>query len=161
MYKAEPTGPWSSGMDVLLIEDNAADVQLAQEAFRCSKKQINLHVVGDGVEAMAFLQRAGVYVHAPRPHLILLDLNLPKMNGRQVLANIKNDIDLKTIPTMILTISDASVDIQYCYEQSANCYVGKPNDLDAYRRVVAGIDIFWFTLVKLPGDLPAQQQQQP
>jgi CheY-like chemotaxis protein len=137
-------------MDVLLVEDNAADVRLALEAFRDSKKPINLHVVGDGVEAMAFLRQEGAFVHAPRPHVILLDLNLPKMDGREVLTNLKNDITLKTIPTIILTRSDAKADIQYCYEQSANCYVRKPNDWDSYHHVVEGINSYWSTLVQLP-----------
>jgi CheY-like chemotaxis protein len=137
-------------MDVLLVEDNAGDVRLAREAFRISEKPINLHVVGDGVEAMAFLRTEGAHVHAPRPHLILLDLNLPKMDGREVLAILKNDIDLKAIPIIVLTTSDAKTDIQYCYEHSANCYVRKPDDWDAYSHVVAGINSFWFTLARLP-----------
>jgi chemotaxis family two-component system response regulator Rcp1 len=139
-------------MDLLLIEDNAADVRLAQEAFRFSKEPINLHVVGDGVEAMAFLRREGVHIHAPRPHVILLDLNLPKMDGREVLAILKKDSDLKAIPTIVLTTSDAKADIQYCYDHSASCYVRKPKDWDTYNHIVGGINSFWFTLVRLPGE---------
>jgi chemotaxis family two-component system response regulator Rcp1 len=139
-------------MDVLLIEDNPADVRLAREAFGVSKKLINLHVVGDGVEAMAFLRRDGDYIHAPRPHVILLDLNLPKMDGREVLAILKNDIDLKAIPIIVLTTSDARADIQYCYDHSANCYIRKPDDWDTYKHVVRGINSFWFSLVKMPRD---------
>ena len=139
-------------MDVLLIEDNAADVRLAQEAFGGSKKPINLHVVGDGVEAMAFLRRDGDYIHAPRPHVILLDLNLPKMDGREVLAALKSDIDLKAIPIIVLTTSDATADIQYCYDHSANCYIRKPENWDTYKYVVDSINSFWFTLAKLPSE---------
>src|ERR1700685_154506 len=123
-------------MDVLLIEDNAADVRLAREAFRLSTKPINLHVIGDGVEAMPFLRQDGAYVDAPRPHVILLDLNLPKMDGREVLAILKSDIDLKTISTIILTTSDAKSDIDYCYQNSANCYIRKPEDWDSFSNVV-------------------------
>jgi len=137
-------------MDVLLVEDNAGDVRLAEEAFRASKKPINLHVVGDGVEAMAFLHNEGAYVGAPRPHIILLDLNLPKMDGREVLTKIKKDSNLSVIPVLILTTSDARSDIQYCYEQSANCYVRKPEDWDSYGRIVTGINTFWLSLVGLP-----------
>jgi two-component system, chemotaxis family, response regulator Rcp1 len=139
-------------MDVLLIEDNAADVRLAQEAFGLSKKPINLHVVGDGVEAMSFLRRNGAYVDAPRPHVILLDLNLPKMDGREVLTILKNDIDLKAIPTIILTSSDARADIEYCYRNSANCYIRKPDDWDSFSHVVRSINSLWFTLAKIPGN---------
>jgi two-component system, chemotaxis family, response regulator Rcp1 len=139
-------------MDVLLIEDNAADVKLAQEAFGRSKKPINLHVVGDGVEAMSFLRRNGAHVDAPRPHVILLDLNLPKMDGREVLTILKNDIDLKAIPTIILTSSDARADIEYCYQNAANCYIRKPEDWDSFNHVVRSINSLWFTLAKVPGN---------
>ena len=139
-------------MDVLLIEDNAADVRLAREAFDLSKNPINLHVVGDGAEAMSFLRRNGAYVDAPRPHVILLDLNLPKMDGREVLAIIKEDIHLKAIPTIILTSSDARADIDYCYQNAANCYIRKPDDWDSFSHVVRGINSFWFTLAKTPGN---------
>jgi CheY-like chemotaxis protein len=137
-------------MDALLVEDNAGDVRLAREAFRLSKKPINLHVVGDGGEAMAFLRTEGAHVHAPRPHLILLDLNLPKMDGREVLANIKADENLKSIPTIILTSSELESDIQHCYENNANCYLKKPTDWDTFDDVVRSVNKFWFGLAKLP-----------
>src|ERR1700728_4497419 len=119
-------------MVVLLIEDNPGDVRLTQEAFRASNKAINLRVAMDGVEAMSFLQRTGAQAHAPRPDLILLDLNLPKMDGRQVLAHIKSDESLKLIPTVILTTSDAESDIVKSYELQANCYLTKPVQLEAF-----------------------------
>jgi two-component system, chemotaxis family, response regulator Rcp1 len=139
-------------MDVLLIEDNPADVRLAQEAFGLSSKPVNLHVVGDGAEAMAFLRREGVHIHAPRPHVVLLDLNLPKMDGREVLAALKSDIGLRAIPIIVLTTSDATADIQYCYDHSASCYIRKPDNWDTYKHVVGSINSFWFSLVKMPRD---------
>jgi chemotaxis family two-component system response regulator Rcp1 len=135
---------------VLLVEDSPGDVRLTQEAFRDANKAIHLHVAADGVEAMAFLKHAGAHVHAPRPDLILLDLNLPKMDGREVLAHIKDDADLKTIPTIILTTSDAEVDIVKSYELQANCYLTKPVQLDAFEALVKSINDFWLTKVKLP-----------
>ena len=137
-------------MVVLLIEDNPGDVRLTQEAFRASNKAINLHVAMDGVEAMSFLKRTGAQAHAPRPDLILLDLNLPKMDGRQVLAHIKSDDSLKLIPTVILTTSDAQSDIVKSYELQANCYLTKPVQLEAFETLVQSINDFWLTLVKLP-----------
>jgi len=119
-------------IQVLLVEDSPGDVRLTQEAFRDANRSIHLHVAGDGVEAMAFLRREGAYRDAPRPDLILLDLNLPKMDGRQVLAHIKEDGNLKTIPTVILTTSDAEVDIVKSYQLQANCYLTKPVQLDAF-----------------------------
>jgi chemotaxis family two-component system response regulator Rcp1 len=109
-----------------------------------------LHVASDGVEAMAFLRHEGAHVHAPRPDLILLDLNLPKMDGREVLANIKNDESLKTIPVVVLTTSDAEVDIAKSYQLQANCYLTKPVQLDAFETLVKSINDFWLTKVKLP-----------
>ena len=137
-------------MVVLLIEDNPGDVRLTQEAFRASNKAINLRVAMDGVEAMSFLQRTGAQAHAPRPDLILLDLNLPKMDGRQVLAHIKSDESLKLIPTVILTTSDAESDIVKSYELQANCYLTKPVQLEAFETLVQSINDFWLTMVKLP-----------
>jgi chemotaxis family two-component system response regulator Rcp1 len=136
-------------LQVLLIEDSPGDVRLEQEAFRDSHISIRLHVVIDGVEAMDFLRRKGAYFDAPRPDLILLDLNLPKMDGRQVLARIKEDDGLKTIPTIILTTSEAEVDIMTSYQLQANCYLSKPVQLDAFENLVKGISDFWFTKVKL------------
>jgi chemotaxis family two-component system response regulator Rcp1 len=137
-------------IEVLLVEDSPGDVRLTQEAFRDANKAIHLHVASDGVEAMAFLRREGVYVQAPRPELILLDLNLPKMDGREVLAHIKQDGSLKTIPTVILTTSDAEVDIVKSYQLQANCYLSKPVQLDAFEALVKSINDFWLIKVKLP-----------
>jgi chemotaxis family two-component system response regulator Rcp1 len=135
---------------VLLVEDSPGDVRLTQEAFRDANPSIKLHVAADGVEAMAFLKHEGVHLHAPRPDLILLDLNLPKMDGREVLAHIKEDHSLKTIPTVILTTSDAEADIVKSYQLQANCYLTKPVQLDAFESLVKSINDFWLTKVKLP-----------
>ena len=137
-------------IEVLLVEDSPGDVRLTQEAFRDANKAIHLHVASDGVEAMAFLRREGVYSRAPRPELILLDLNLPKMDGREVLAHIKEDPNLKTIPTVILTTSEAEADIVKSYQLQANCYLSKPVQLDAFEALVKSINDFWLTKVKLP-----------
>jgi two-component system, chemotaxis family, response regulator Rcp1 len=141
-----------SGMpiQVLLVEDSPGDVRLTQEAFRDANTSIKLHVAPDGVEAMAFLRRQGAYLDAPRPDLILLDLNLPKMDGREVLAHIKEDDDLKTIPTVILTTSDAEADIVKSYQLQANCYLTKPVQLDAFESLVKSINDFWLTKARLP-----------
>jgi CheY-like chemotaxis protein len=141
-------------IQVLLVEDSPGDVRLTKEAFRDANQSILLHVASDGVEAMAFLRREGVNVQAPRPDLILLDLNLPKMDGREVLAHIKEDDNLKTIPTVILTTSDAESDIVRSYQLQANCYLTKPVQLDAFEGLVKSINDFWLTKVKLP-----QQEQ--
>jgi two-component system, chemotaxis family, response regulator Rcp1 len=137
-------------IQVLLVEDSPGDVRLTQEAFRAANKAIQLHVVVDGVDAMAFLRHQGFHVHAPRPDLILLDLNLPKMDGREVLAHIKEDESLKLIPTVILTTSDAEADIVKSYQLQANCYLNKPVQLDAFENLVKSINDFWLTKVKLP-----------
>ncbi len=136
--------------DVLLVEDSPGDVRLTREAFHDANSSIHLHVASDGVEAMAFLRREGVHVHAPRPELILLDLNLPKMDGREVLADIKKDDSLKTIPTVILTTSEAEADIVKSYQLQANCYLSKPVQLEAFESLVKSIIDFWLTRVKLP-----------
>jgi CheY-like chemotaxis protein len=137
-------------MNILLVEDNPGDVRLAQEAFRHSNAPVILHVVSDGDEAMSFLRREGVHVHAPRPHLILLDLNLPKLDGRGTLAQIKNDKDLRAIPTVILTTSDVEDDIRYCYENYANCFFRKPAQWDAFADVVKHVSKVWLGLALLP-----------
>jgi chemotaxis family two-component system response regulator Rcp1 len=137
-------------IEVLLVEDSPGDVRLTQEAFRDANKAIHLHVAADGVEAMAFLRQQGPHAHAPRPELILLDLNLPKMDGREVLALIKEDPNLKTIPTVILTTSEAEADIVKSYQLQANCYLSKPVQLDAFEALVISINDFWLTKVKLP-----------
>jgi chemotaxis family two-component system response regulator Rcp1 len=142
----------SSGppLQVLLVEDSPGDVRLTREAFREAKMSIGLHVAADGVEAMAFLRQEGANQHAPRPDLILLDLNLPKMDGREVLGRIKEDEDLKTIPTVILTTSDAEADIVRSYQLQANCFLSKPVQLDAFETLVRSMSDFWLTMVKLP-----------
>jgi chemotaxis family two-component system response regulator Rcp1 len=137
-------------IEVLLVEDSPGDVRLTQEAFRDANPSIHLHVASDGIEAMAFLRHEGAHVHAPRPDIILLDLNLPKMDGREVLAHIKEDGALKLIPTVILTTSDAEADIVKCYQLHANCYLKKPVQLDAFESLVKSINDFWLTKVALP-----------
>jgi CheY-like chemotaxis protein len=137
-------------IEVLLVEDSPGDVRLTQEAFRDANTSIRLQVAVDGVEAMALLRREGIYLHAARPDLILLDLNLPKMDGREVLRRIKRDDSLKTIPTIILTTSDAEADIAKCYQLQANCYLSKPGQLDAFESLMNSINDFWLTKVKLP-----------
>jgi two-component system, chemotaxis family, response regulator Rcp1 len=136
--------------NVLLVEDSPGDVRLTQEAFREANPSVYLHVANDGVEAMIFLRNQGSHVHAPRPDMILLDLNLPKMDGRQVLAEIKKDDKLKTIPTVILTTSEANADVAKSYQLQANCYLTKPVQLDAFEDLVRSINDFWLTTVKLP-----------
>jgi two-component system, chemotaxis family, response regulator Rcp1 len=137
-------------LQVLLVEDSPGDVRLTQEAFFDANPAINLHVATDGVEAMAFLNRLGEHVDAPRPDLILLDLNLPKMDGREVLALIKVDESLKLIPTVVLTTSEAEADIVASYSLQANCYLSKPVQLDDFENLVKSINDFWLTKVKLP-----------
>jgi chemotaxis family two-component system response regulator Rcp1 len=141
-------------IEVLLVEDSPGDVRLTQEAFRDANMSIHLHVATDGVEAMAFLRHEGTHVRAPRPDLILLDLNLPRMDGREVLAHIKENEDLKTIPTVILTTSEAEADIARSYQLQANCYLCKPVQLDAFENLVKSINDFWLTKVKLPQQRP-------
>lgn len=137
-------------VDILLIEDNPGDARLAQEALKDSKVKNKLHVVSDGIEATDFLFRRNNYKDATRPDLIILDLNLPKKDGREVLAEIKEDEDLKRIPVVILTISKAEEDILKTYNLHANCYITKPLDLDKFMEVVKSIEDFWLTIVKLP-----------
>jgi len=137
-------------LEVLLVEDNPGDVRLTQEAFRNVNPSIHLHVANDGVEAMAFLRHEGANANAPRPDMILLDLNLPKMDGRQVLTQIKKDDNLKTIPTVILTSSEAEADVVNSYQLQANCYLSKPMHFDAFQNLVKSINDFWLTKAKLP-----------
>ena len=136
--------------EILLVEDNPADVRLAQEALREGQVENSLNVVPDGMEAVAFLRREGNYAGVSRPDLILLDLNLPKKDGREVLAHIKTDEQLKTIPVIVLTTSAADQDIQTAYRLHANCYVIKQIDLEAYMSTVRLIENFWFRTAKLP-----------
>jgi chemotaxis family two-component system response regulator Rcp1 len=137
-------------LEVLVVEDSSGDIRLTREAFRDVNPFIHLEVAHDGVEAMAFLRRQGAYVGAARPDLILLDLNLPKMDGRQVLALIKDDEALKTIPTVILTSSEAEADVLRSYQLQANCYLSKPMHFDAFHALVKCINDFWLTKVRLP-----------
>ena len=137
-------------MDVLLVEDSPGDVRLTQEAFREANGSVRLHVASDGVEAMAFLRHEGVHMDAPRPEFILLDLNLPRMDGREVLAQIKADDSLRTIPTVILTTSDADADVLQSYQLNANAYLRKPVTLEAFESLVRSINDFWLTKVVLP-----------
>ncbi|MDO9151298.1 MAG: response regulator [Methylotenera sp.] len=140
-------------VEFLLAEDNPGDVRLTQEALRESKIRNNLNVVKDGVEALAFLRKEGAYADAPTPDVVLLDLNLPKKDGREVLAEIKSDPQLKRIPVVIVTSSEAEKDILRTYDLHANCYVSKPVDLDQFIKVIQAIESFWLTIVKLPSDV--------
>ena len=137
-------------IEILLVEDNPGDVRLTVEGLKESKVRNNLHVARDGVEAMEFLRRTGRYGGAVRPDLILLDLNLPRMDGREVLAEVKSDAKLKTIPVVVLTTSRAEQDVLRSYELQANCYITKPIDLEQFIDVVRSIEDFWFTIVTLP-----------
>ena len=137
-------------IEILLVEDSPGDVRLTKEALRDAKVRNNLHVASDGMEATDFLKRQGKHASAPHPDLILLDLNLPKKGGWQVLEEIKADPRLKSIPVVILTTSGAEEDILRSYQHHANCYIPKPVDLDQFLKVVKTIDNFWLTIVKLP-----------
>jgi PAS domain S-box-containing protein len=137
-------------VEILLVEDHPGDVRLIKESLRDSQRAIHLHVAGDGVEAMGFLTREGPYKDAPRPDIILLDLNLPRMDGREVLARIKEDVSLRTIPTVVLTTSEAEVDIARAYELQASSYISKPVGLDAFEIVMRRFNDFWLTKTKLP-----------
>ena len=137
-------------IDILLVEDSEGDARLAKEAMKDSKIRNTLYHVIDGEEALAFLRRDGRYADVPRPDLILLDLNLPKKDGRQVLKEIKEDKNLKQIPVVVLTLSSADEDIFRSYNLHANCYITKPIDLDQFMKVVQSIENFWLTIVKLP-----------
>ena len=139
-------------IDILMVEDNPGDVRLTRESLTSAKLRNRLEVVPDGVEALAFLRREGKYAQAPRPDLILLDLNLPKKDGREVLAEIKADEHLRRIPVVILTSSQAEKDIVAAYDLHANAYVGKPVDLEQFMTVVKAIEGFWMEIVKLPPD---------
>jgi len=137
-------------VEILLVEDNPGDVRLTLEMFKETKVANKITAVGDGVEAMAYLRREGKYAGATRPGLIVLDLNLPRKDGREVLREIKRDEDLRTIPVVILTTSRADEDIFKSYNLHANCYITKPVDLSQFMKVVGSIEEFWLTVVKLP-----------
>ena len=141
-------------IQVLMVEDDPGDVDLTKEALKDSKLSMRIAVVEDGEQAVKYLRRQKPYENAPRPDLILLDLNLPKMDGREVLKEIKCDPDLRTIPICVMTTSEAQADIQRAYGLGANCYVTKPLDLDQFIKVVHHVEAFWLTVVKLP--LPPQ-----
>ena len=143
-------GTICEAVEILLVEDNPGDVRLTQEVLNDGKVRNNMSVVKDGVDAISFLRRTGEYAGAPRPDIILLDLNLPKKDGREVLAEIKADSDLKHIPVVVLTTSSAEQDILKSYDLHANCYITKPVDLDQFIRVIRSIEDFWLTIVKLP-----------
>jgi CheY-like chemotaxis protein len=140
----------SRTVEILLVEDNPGDARLTLEAFKEGRVLNNLNVVKDGVEALAYLRREGQYANSVQPDLILLDLNLPKKDGREVLAEIKADERLMKIPVIVLTMSAAEEDIARAYSRHANCYINKPVDLDQFLRVIHSIESFWLTLVKLP-----------
>jgi chemotaxis family two-component system response regulator Rcp1 len=137
-------------IDILLIEDNLGDIDLAREALGMGKLHNSLHVVQDGVAAMDFLRKKGKYADSPRPDLIILDLNLPKKDGRQVLAEVKEDDSLKSIPVVILTTSSAEEDVLKTYNMHANCYITKPIDIKQFLHVVRSIEEFWLSIVVLP-----------
>lgn len=141
-----PTEP----IDILLVEDNPGDVRLTKEALKDATMKSNVHVVTDGEEAMSFLNQEGDFAEVPRPDLILLDLNLPRKDGREVLEEIKADDRLKMIPVVVLTTSEAEQDIARVYELHANCYITKPVDLDRFMDVIRTIEEFWFRVVRLP-----------
>ena len=136
--------------EILLVEDSPTDVLMTREALKAAKVVNNLHVVEDGVEAMAFLRQQGKYAGSTRPHLVLLDLNLPKKSGREVLAEIKEDASLKVIPVVVLTTSSAEKDVLQSYGLHANCYITKPIDFGTFASVIQTIESFWFAIVTLP-----------
>lgn len=138
-------------VEILLVEDNPGDVHLTLEAFKEAKVRNNISVADDGMKAMAFLRHEGEYKNAPLPDLILLDLNLPRKDGREVLAEIRQDPKLTRIPVVIMTTSQAEEDIAKAYDLHVNCYISKPMDLDQFIKVTRSIEDFWLTVVKLPG----------
>lgn len=142
--------PLGRPVEILLIEDNPGDVRLTQEAFKESDLQNHLTVASDGIEALTILERSGPYENAVRPDLILLDLNLPRMDGREVLTRIKNSPHLKCIPVVVLTTSSAETDVLQAYRLHANCYVTKPVDFNRFLRVIRSIEDFWLSVVRLP-----------
>ena len=149
-------------VDVLLVEDDPADVELTREGLKDSKMLVHLDTVDDGIKAMQYLRREAPYTDASRPDLIILDLNLPRKDGREVLKELKNDEALRTIPVVVLTTSQDAWDIQRCYEWGANCWITKPIGLKEFIKIVETIQDFWFTVVKLPlgrGEMPASDNK--
>jgi len=139
-------------VQILIVEDNPGDARLVREVMRDSKILNEIHWVADGVEALAFLRRQGKYSDAPRPNLMFLDLNMPRKDGREVLREVKGDADLRRIPVVVMTSSQAEEDIARAYDQHANCYVRKPIDFEQFHAVVKTLENFWFTTVELPTD---------
>ena len=137
-------------IDILLAEDDAGDVELTKEGLLVAKMMVNLHVVDDGEKALRFLKKEPPYQEVPRPDIILLDLNMPRKNGKETLQEIKADSALRSIPVVVLTTSEAEADIVKCYDLGANCYITKPIGFEAFTKVVGMIEEFWFTVVKLP-----------
>ena len=137
-------------IDILLVEDDAGDVELTKEGLLAAKMMVNLHVVDDGEKAMKFLKKEPPYADVPRPDIILLDLNMPRKNGKETLREIKADSTLRSIPVVVLTTSEAEADIVKCYDLGANCYITKPIGFEAFTKVVGMIEEFWFTIVKMP-----------
>jgi CheY-like chemotaxis protein len=137
-------------IDILLVEDDSGDVELTKEGLQAAKMLVNLHVVDDGEKALKFLKKEPPYTEAPRPDIILLDLNLPRKNGKETLREIKADRALRSIPVVILTTSEAEADIVRCYDLGANCYITKPIGFAAFTKVVSMIEEFWFSIVKMP-----------
>lgn len=142
--------PATAAIQILLVEDSPADQRLTREALRDAKIANDLHVVGDGEAAMAFLRQEGAYADRPRPDLVVLDLNLPRKDGREVLAELKQDPALQTIPVIVLTTSKAEADVLRSYELAVNCYITKPIDFDEFIKVVRSIECFWLSIVTLP-----------
>jgi two-component system, chemotaxis family, response regulator Rcp1 len=152
--------PWNGkAAEVLLVEDNPGDVRLTEEAFKLGRVLVNLQVAVDGVEAIEYLRRQGRFLHVSKPDLILLDLNLPRKSGREVLAEIKADPELRGIPVIVMTTSKAEQDIRQTYSLNANCYIAKPVELDEFLNVVRSIEDFWLTVVALPGQARAASPQ--
>jgi chemotaxis family two-component system response regulator Rcp1 len=145
-----PAQSFPGAVPILLAEDNPGDIRLIQEVFADAKIANELAIVRDGVEAMEYLRRSGRYASSPRPGLVLLDLSMPRKDGREVLAEMKNDPELRRIPVVVMTSSPAEEDIVKAYDHHANCYVRKPVDFDQFRKVVQQIENFWFTVVELP-----------
>lgn len=137
-------------VDVLLVEDDPGDVELTREGLEAGRVLVNLHTVDDGLKALRYLRREEPYADAPRPDIILLDLNLPRMDGREALKEIKADERLRSIPVVVLTTSEADADILKCYNLGASCYISKPVGFDEFLKVVRSLEDFWFTVVKIP-----------
>ncbi len=137
-------------IDILLVEDDAGDVELTKEGLLAAKMMVNLHVVDDGDKALRFLRKEPPYTAVPRPDIILLDLNMPRKNGKETLQEIKADAAFRAIPVLVLTTSEAEADIVKCYDLGANCYITKPIGFEAFTKVVGMIEEFWFTIVKMP-----------